>query len=169
MDASQLTQRDLSRYFYVAPGRPALCSDHRARENARTHAYTYTYMHTYMIEKREKERFRRRLIYLRDRDASFFVLVSQSAAKFRGEIESNRIVRRRNLPGSRHVEMINRRDRPTAGGERSKFYAVSHDYSSYRVYVGSNCCRRITDGILLRLFFSARLQFHGILYIYAYR
>lgn len=39
-DASQLTQRDLSRYFCVAPARPVLCSEHRAHKHARARVHT---------------------------------------------------------------------------------------------------------------------------------
>lgn len=66
-DEMALTQRDLSRYFCVASGSSALCS----------------------------ERFRRLLIYFRDRG---LLCVPFSRSKFYGEIESNRIVGHANLP-----------------------------------------------------------------------
>lgn len=105
----------------------ALCSDSCAREHARTR------------DTKEKERERERERGEKAVSPTFnlsqgprrllpLVLVSQSAAKFRGEIESNRIARRRNLPRPRHVRMINRRAIGPVGDRN--FIAASHDYRS---------------------------------------
>ena len=57
-DASQLTQRDLSRYFCVAPARPVLCSPSIAHTNTR--AYAFAIHGTRMDGERERERERKR-------------------------------------------------------------------------------------------------------------
>lgn len=53
-DASQLTQRDMSRYFCVAPARPVLCSPSIAHTNTR--AYAFAIHGTRMDGERERER-----------------------------------------------------------------------------------------------------------------
>lgn len=68
-DASQLTQRDLSRYFCVAPARPVLCSEHRAHKHARARAYAFAIHGTRMDGEREGGRLRRVLIYIYSREA----------------------------------------------------------------------------------------------------
>ena len=109
--------------------RNAICPDISASGRLfvpSTHAHMCV---THVTRKRKKEkgwgreRYRRLLIYLKGpRRLLHPSLVSQSAAKFRGEIESNRIARRRHLPRPRHVRMINRRAIGPVRNERPKFY-----------------------------------------------
>lgn len=114
-DASQLTQRDLSRYFCVAPARPVLCSEHRAHKHARARAYAFAIHGTRMDGERGRPTSSSFNLYIQQRGLTIppHVPVSRSAATFRGEIESNRVARFRRFSISREstdtvVEMINR-------------------------------------------------------------
>lgn len=114
-DASQLTQRDLSRYFCVAPARPVLCSEHRAHKHARACIRVRNTRNADGWRERGRPTSSSFNLYIQQRGLTIppYVPVSRSAATFRGEIESNRVARFRRFSISREstdtvVEMINR-------------------------------------------------------------